>query len=118
MSAMRNRAGWVVACLASMMVIGCAKTPAAPTTPVRPAPPKVVEPPALDVADAGSDSQTLRSKVTRVTVYSDRAQVTRQARAELAEEPTIYAFRKLPGWVDDGSVRVSPSPTASTDIQS
>ena len=50
-----------------------------------------VVPPAQDVADAESDAQTLQSKVTRVTVYSDRARVNRQAAAQLTSEPTVFA---------------------------
>lgn len=79
--------------------------------------PTVAPPAAVDVADAESEAQTLRSRVTRVTVYSDRARVSRQATAEVPSEPTVFAFRSLPGWVDDGSVQVSASGGRIVDVR-
>lgn len=64
-----------------------------------------------------SDATALPSRVTRVTAFSDRAQVTRQAEVELAATPTLLAIRKLPGWVDDGSVRVSVSAGRIVDVR-
>ncbi|HUH04289.1 MAG TPA: mucoidy inhibitor MuiA family protein, partial [Kofleriaceae bacterium] len=55
--------------------------------------------------------------VTRVTVYSDRARVSRQATAEVPTEATVFAFRSLPGWVDDGSVQVSASAGRIVDVR-
>jgi uncharacterized protein (TIGR02231 family) len=90
-----------------------AATPAPPA-----AAPVVVPPPAAqDVADAESDARPLRSKVARVTVYSDRARVTRQATAAVTAEPVVYAFRNLPGWVDDGSVQVAASGGQIVDVR-
>ena len=51
----------------------------------------------------------LSSEIKRVTVFSDRALVTREATAKVTTEPTVYAFKHLPGWVDDGSVRAGAS---------
>jgi uncharacterized protein (TIGR02231 family) len=65
----------------------------------------------------GADATTLTSGVTAVTVYSDRARVTREAKAKLTTESTVFAFRKLPGWVDDGSVRVSASAGRIVDVR-
>jgi uncharacterized protein (TIGR02231 family) len=59
----------------------------------------------------------LASKVTKVTVYSDRARVTRQAKVEVPTEATVFAFRSLPGWVDDGSVQVSVSSGRIIDVR-
>lgn len=59
----------------------------------------------------------LQSKVTKVTVYSDRARVTRQATVEVPTEATVFAFRSLPGWVDDGSVQVSVSAGRIVDVR-
>ena len=56
----------------------------------------------------------LKTAISEVTVYSDRARVTREAKVNLHRSPTAWAITKLPGWVDDGSVRVSLSPR-STD---
>lgn len=60
-------------------------------------------------ADDGG-AKALASKIARVTVFSDRAQVTRTAPVSLGETPAVFAFRRLPGWVDDGSVRVEVTP--------
>jgi len=63
------------------------------------------------VAPAPDDPGTvgLSSEIRKVTVFSDRALVTRDARAKVNAEPTVYAFKHLPGWVDDGSVRAAAS---------
>ncbi|MBL4633158.1 MAG: DUF4140 domain-containing protein, partial [Kofleriaceae bacterium] len=63
------------------------------------------------------DAQSLKSQVSKVTVYSDRARVTRRATAELGTEATVFAFDHLPGWVDDGSVRVSASAGRIVDVR-
>ena len=78
-----------------------------------------VTPPAesLDVADAETEGTTMESKVVRVTVYSDRARLTRQGTAAVVAEPTVFAFRSLPGWVDDGSVQVSSSAGRILDVR-
>jgi len=98
----------------AMMVAGCA-SPAAvhPTTPRSVAAP----PAAQDIATADSDAGMLQSKVTKVTVYSDRARVTRQAAVDVPTEATVFAFRSLPGWVDDGSVQVSVSAGRILDVR-
>ena len=88
-----------IACLGMVVVIaaGCARPAQGPTKAPEGAP-GVATPAAQDVADAESDAHSLQSKVTRVTVYSDRARVTRQATAQVPGEPTVFAFRSLPGW--------------------
>lgn len=109
----------------AVMMAACtpgARAPAAvPGAPVTAAPeaatPLPPPPPAQDVADAESDAATLTSKVTKVTVYSDRARVTRQATAPVPTEPTVFAFRHLPGWVDDGSVQVAASAARIVDVR-
>ena len=112
----RNIAGWIVTCGVSMMVIGCT-TPRVVTSPLpHTVAADVSGPSASDVPEA-ANSDALPSKVTKVTVYSDRARVTRQATAELSTEPKVFAFRKLPGWVDDGSVRVSVSAGRIVDVR-
>jgi uncharacterized protein (TIGR02231 family) len=77
---------------------------------------KAPAPAAAEVAEA-SNAVSLASKVTEVTVYSDRARVTRRATAKLAADPTVFAFRKLPGWVDDGSIRVAASAGRIVDVR-
>ncbi len=71
----------------------------------------------LEVADAETEGTELASKVVRVTVYSDRARLTRSATAQAATEPVVFAFRNLPGWVDDGSVQVAASVGRILDVR-
>lgn len=59
---------------------------------------------------------TLGSEITEVTVYADRAQVTREAPVELQGNPTAYAFAELPGWIDEGSLRVALIPAEAGEI--
>jgi len=49
----------------------------------------------------------LDSKITEVTVYADRARVTREVTLELPVQTDRFSFAKLPSWIDEGSVRVS-----------
>ena len=49
----------------------------------------------------------LDSKITEVTVYADRARVTREVALELPAKTDRFSFTKLPSWIDEGSVRVS-----------
>ena len=72
-------------------------------------------PPATALAE-DSAPDTLTSVIRKVTVYSDRARVTRAADVTLGSNPRVYVFEKLPGWVDDGSVRVSLAPPAAGRI--
>ncbi|MCY3022007.1 MAG: mucoidy inhibitor MuiA family protein [Planctomycetota bacterium] len=59
---------------------------------------------------------TVASAITEVTVYADRARVTRTAAADLTGQAQRVAFRKLPGWVDDGSVRVAIMPADAGQV--
>jgi uncharacterized protein (TIGR02231 family) len=104
----RKIAGWFLAWSLSAVAGGCATPRVAAPPAGQPAALDVAVPAALDVPQAAGEP-SLPSKVTEVTVYSDRARVTRQATADVTTEPRVFAFRKLPGWVDDGSVRVSAS---------
>jgi uncharacterized protein (TIGR02231 family) len=49
----------------------------------------------------------LASKITEVTVYADRARVTREVTLDLPAKADRFSFAKLPSWIDEGSVRVS-----------
>ncbi|MBU62229.1 MAG: hypothetical protein CMI26_06970 [Opitutae bacterium] len=49
----------------------------------------------------------LESKITEVTVYADRARVTREVTLDLPAQTDRFSFAKLPSWIDEGSVRVS-----------
>jgi uncharacterized protein (TIGR02231 family) len=59
----------------------------------------------------------LASTIRKVTVFSDRALVTRVAATKVVAEPTVYAFRHLPGWVDEGSVRAGASAGRVLDVR-
>ena len=59
----------------------------------------------------------LSSTIRKVTVYSDRALISRQGAVKLAAAPTVYAFRKLPGWVDEASVRAATSAGNIVDVR-
>lgn len=113
---MRDRVRWRLIAWASLLA-GCGAPLGAVAPPRQPAAETIATPVALDVADAGSAARTLESKVTKVTVYSDRARITRRAKAEISTEPVVFAFRQLPGWVDDGSVRVAVSSGTIVDVR-
>jgi uncharacterized protein (TIGR02231 family) len=57
------------------------------------------------------------SSIRKVTVYSDRALVSREGTVKITTSPTVYAFRQLPGWVDDGSVRAATSAGRILDVR-
>ncbi len=78
----------------------------------RPAPPAE-----LEIASTETIGKKLDSKVVRVTVYSDRARLTRRAVANVTAEPSVFAFAHLPGWVDDGSVQVSAAGGRILDVR-
>jgi uncharacterized protein (TIGR02231 family) len=63
-------------------------------------------------AEEKDNTRTLDSKITAVTVYADRARVTREATLALPGESNRFFFAKLPSWIDEGSVRVSLKPEA------
>jgi uncharacterized protein (TIGR02231 family) len=67
------------------------------------------------VAVAG-EGKPLVSKIAEVTVYADRARVVRTAVAELAPGVAQFAFCKLPGWIDEGSVRLAVSPADAGEL--
>ena len=73
---------------------------------------------AESVGDQNEDpaEKGVKSRITRVTVYSDRALVSREASVALTGEPTVFRFKKLPGWVDEGSVRASASAGKIVDV--
>lgn len=99
---------------------GCAGNAA--TTQARPVAPPSATPAvftlAASVADKPEDpaDKGIASRITKVTVYSDRALVTREASVALTTAPTVVHFTKLPGWVDEGSVRAATSSGKIIDV--
>lgn len=111
---------WALTGVVAMMAVGCARTQAATTPPKAGSdaagPAFANVPDAMD-APTGVPADALDSKVTAVTVYSDRAQITRRATANASTESKVFAFDGLPGWVDDASVRVSASAGRIVDVR-
>lgn len=62
------------------------------------------------------DPTPVASKITEVTVYADRARVVRAAPWTLQAGAMKVAFPKLPGWLDEGSVRVSLTPPDAAEL--
>jgi uncharacterized protein (TIGR02231 family) len=113
-----------LACGAAVLALGCVRPQATAPSPRSAAEPaaELGDPNFSDVPDAvdappGVEAETLDSKVSEVTVYSDRARVTRTAETEVTTESRVFAFRRLPGWVDDGSVRVAASTGRIVDVR-
>ena len=71
----------------------------------------------LDAAEM-AEVTPLSSSITEVTVYSDRARVTRVSTLALEKGAKVYAFQELPGWIDEGSVRMVLSPAGTIIIHS
>ena len=100
--------------------IGCTpKTP--PTAPVPGSTQSAEDAPpvfalASEVASADDVKNAVSSRITKVTVYSDRALVTREASVPLTKDAVVHRFHRLPGWVDDGSVRASTSAGRIVDV--
>jgi uncharacterized protein (TIGR02231 family) len=77
-------------------------------------------PPQAGPASADADDPLavgLSSTIRKVTVYSDRALVTREAVATLAAGSAVLAFRQLPAWVDESSVRVAANVGRIVDVR-
>lgn len=62
---------------------------------------------------APSDAETA---IRKVTVYADRAQVTREGRIRLSESATDWVVDGLPGWIDAESIRVALEPASAGQI--
>jgi len=59
----------------------------------------------------------VNSSIRKVTVYSDRALVSRDGAIRLTSGAQVYAFKHLPGWVDEASVRVACSAGRIVDVR-
>ncbi len=77
----------------------------------------VSAPPDPSVPDGAT---VVESRITDVTVYADRSRVTRGSTVTLPAGTSRLAFAKLPGWLDEGSLRLAVTPSAAgriTDVQ-
>lgn len=70
----------------------------------------------LQGQDDANEPQAVDSKITEVTVYADRAQVTRTATVPVGNAQSQFSFTGLPGWIDDASVRVQLTPAQNGRI--
>ena len=70
---------------------------------------------AASVYSAGM--QTVSSTISEVTVYQDRARVTRVGSITLSQDETVLEFGGLPASLDEGSVEVSAKSSAHVTIQ-
>ncbi len=76
-----------------------------------------VEPRAEATAGAGGNTRVeVASRIQKVVVYPDRAQVTRKGQAGVSPETRALVLSGLPGTIIPGSVRVSASGTAPVKI--
>jgi uncharacterized protein (TIGR02231 family) len=104
----------------TLLAIGC--TPPAAPRPAASATgqggPAEGVPPSSAVSSVDDpNAVAVSSAIRKVTVYSDRASVSRQGSIELATTPIVYVFRQLPGWVDEGSVRVATTAGRILDVR-
>jgi uncharacterized protein (TIGR02231 family) len=65
----------------------------------------------------GAGTQTVSSTISEVTVYQDRARVTRVGTVTLPQDETVLEFAGLPASLDDGSVEVSAKSNAHVTIE-
>jgi uncharacterized protein (TIGR02231 family) len=63
-----------------------------------------------------TEATSVESKISEVTVYADRARVTRTASVAIHGGLARVAFSKLPGWIDEGSVRVLVTPPGTAEL--
>ncbi|MFO0586908.1 MAG: mucoidy inhibitor MuiA family protein [Polyangiaceae bacterium] len=100
--------------------LGCVSQsgPVAPPTAHASSPTPPVFTLAAEVADKPEDpaDKGVASRISKVTVYSDRALIVREAPVAIGLEPTVFRFKKLPGWVDEGSVRAATSAGKIVDV--
>jgi uncharacterized protein (TIGR02231 family) len=121
-----GQVAWI--CLGALLVlaIGCAPTATTATAPssgkgpngaAAGGDPSIPQASLVSPGPDGPPAVALSSSIRKVTVFSDRALVTREATAKVTTGPAVYAFKQLPGWVDDSSVRVSTSAGRILDVR-
>ena len=62
------------------------------------------------------DVVPIQSIIRHVTVYADRARVVRRTSLSLEQGRTVYELRGLPGWTDEGSIRLALQPASAGRI--
>lgn len=71
---------------------------------------------ALVTGPAVAEPKALDTTIDHVTVYADRAQVTRTGGISLGGTPNHFTVSGLPGWIDPESVRASLEPASAGSI--
>ncbi len=66
----------------------------------------------VGVAQAVDPPKTLSTLIKEVTIYADRARVTRVGALDIAGADSQVVVTGLPGWIDQESVRVTLSPAS------
>ena len=67
-------------------------------------------------AALAAEPPILATQISAVTVFADRAQVTRSTPIDLSKDPARVMIAKLPGWIDADSVRVALEPPGAGRI--
>jgi uncharacterized protein (TIGR02231 family) len=62
-------------------------------------------------------TQAVSSKISEVTVYQDRARITRVGTVALPQDETVLEFGGLPASLDEGSVEISAKSNVHVTIQ-
>ncbi len=62
------------------------------------------------------EAAAVETRVTEVTVFADRARVTREGEAALTGAPQRIRFADLPSWLDESSVRVRLAGPAAGEV--
>ena len=122
---MIERGSYATVILVSLVLLstGCAQTSAVTPGAEAGAPRTFPNDPLYDEVEEEEEpeevieGEQVESSIRKVTVYSDRALITRDVEVEVSDEPQVFVFTQLPGWVDDGSVRVSVSDGRLMDVQ-
>lgn len=70
----------------------------------------------LIAAAAAAEPKPVTTAITAVTVYADRAQVTRTGTVDLPGGSSRVAIQHLPGWIDAESVRATIVPSSAGQI--
>lgn len=114
---------WMVLAAGSLALTSCAPAGTNATSAASATRPNVgangLEIPRASVVSTADDPNALEvsSSIRKVTVYSDRAHVFREGKVKIGSEPRVYAFKHLPGWVDDGSVRAASNAGRILDVR-
>jgi uncharacterized protein (TIGR02231 family) len=101
--------------VAALVLLTACSTTKPPNPPASPAALSLQPSRAIGTAKVQAEPGVV-SRIDKVTVYSDRALVTRSAKVKVHSTASEFRFTKLPGWIDEDSVRASVSVGKITDV--